>query len=150
VFFDALGFKWEYEPQGYSLPGGGAYLPDFWISDHELFVEVKPDGGDFTKAIEFGKASDRRIWLAEGTPDFSWYCVRLPIEEGYFSIESPVEDGGTCRMWWEDGCDEFVPKRNMLHSWGTPYQTCIGDGDRVFNAILKARGVRFEHGESPC
>lgn len=30
VMFDALGWPWEYERQGYSLPSG-CYLPDFWL-----------------------------------------------------------------------------------------------------------------------
>lgn len=29
VFFDALGIKWEYEPEGYDLGEAGWYLPDF-------------------------------------------------------------------------------------------------------------------------
>lgn len=31
VFFDALGIKWEYEPEGFELPNGERYLPDFKI-----------------------------------------------------------------------------------------------------------------------
>jgi hypothetical protein len=31
VFFDALQFRWEYEPQGYVLPNTGCYLPDFKV-----------------------------------------------------------------------------------------------------------------------
>lgn len=30
VFFDALGLRWEYEPEGYELPSG-RYLPDFFV-----------------------------------------------------------------------------------------------------------------------
>jgi hypothetical protein len=45
VFFDALGIKWEYEPQGYviDVPGQGAipYLPDFWLPDSTAWAEVK-------------------------------------------------------------------------------------------------------------
>lgn len=31
VFFDALGLEWEYEKEGYELPDGTRYLPDFWF-----------------------------------------------------------------------------------------------------------------------
>lgn len=31
VFFDALGVKYEYEPDGFKLPSGKCYLPDFRI-----------------------------------------------------------------------------------------------------------------------
>lgn len=52
VFFDTLGVKWEYEPEGYDLGNGIYYLPDFLLHDvtvnHGLFkrhcdiyVEVK-------------------------------------------------------------------------------------------------------------
>jgi hypothetical protein len=33
VFFDALGFAWEYEPEGYELGELGRYLPDFRVWD---------------------------------------------------------------------------------------------------------------------
>lgn len=41
VFFDQLGIRWEYERQGYDL-GGVRYLPDFWIPEKNLHLEVKP------------------------------------------------------------------------------------------------------------
>ena len=46
VFFDALGVRYHYEPQGYGLGGGlGSYLPDFWIPPQSGFrggyVEIK-------------------------------------------------------------------------------------------------------------
>lgn len=31
VFFDALGVEWEYEPEGFNLPSGRKYLPDFRV-----------------------------------------------------------------------------------------------------------------------
>ena len=53
VFFDALGVKWEYEPEGFELPSGKRYLPDFKVdcygtrgdlydeSQFVLYIEVK-------------------------------------------------------------------------------------------------------------
>lgn len=42
VFFDALGIKWEFEPQGHFVgPYRIPYLPDFWLPDSECWVEVK-------------------------------------------------------------------------------------------------------------
>lgn len=54
VFFDACGTKWEYEKEGYDLTGYeenigggdhklGRYLPDFWLPDDEMWVEIKPE-----------------------------------------------------------------------------------------------------------
>lgn len=41
VFFDAVGFHWQYEPQGFSN-GKLAYLPDFFVNELDMWLEVKP------------------------------------------------------------------------------------------------------------
>ena len=52
VFFNHLGIRWEYEPQGYMIgpyfpecptwvDTRRPYLPDFWLPGHRLWVEVK-------------------------------------------------------------------------------------------------------------
>ena len=40
VFFDSLGIKWVYEPEGIDI-GGTYYLPDFYLPDCKQFFEVK-------------------------------------------------------------------------------------------------------------
>ena len=41
VFFDTLGIRYEYEPEGYVLSDGGKYLPDFYLPDYKYYAEVK-------------------------------------------------------------------------------------------------------------
>lgn len=48
VFFDTLGIRWEYEPQGFAATyrlslGAGTfpYLPDFWLPSLGIWAEVK-------------------------------------------------------------------------------------------------------------
>lgn len=48
VFFNALDFKWEYEPQGFQVSWRLRlddekfnYLPDFWLPEFNLWAEVK-------------------------------------------------------------------------------------------------------------
>lgn len=45
VFFDAMGIKWDYEPEGFDLGFGQLYLPDFFIyrrgEPFGFWVEVK-------------------------------------------------------------------------------------------------------------
>jgi hypothetical protein len=59
VFFDTLGIKWQYEPEGFRLPSGKHYLPDFrlMVKTHgeyrPLWVEIKPLGGDSSTLQEF-------------------------------------------------------------------------------------------------
>lgn len=73
LFFDELDIPWEYEPECFRSADGELYLPDFRIvlrgrelhetsegphaffgdDEIESFAEVKPHGGDFSKAIRF-------------------------------------------------------------------------------------------------
>lgn len=41
VFFDAAGIEYQYEPEGFELSCGW-YLPDFYLPDFEIYVEIKP------------------------------------------------------------------------------------------------------------
>lgn len=44
-FFDKIGLRWEYEPEGFRLDESTLYLPDFWLPEMSYWAEVKPDGG---------------------------------------------------------------------------------------------------------
>lgn len=41
VFFDAMGLQWEYEPEGFDLGAAGWYLPDFYLTNLNMWVEIK-------------------------------------------------------------------------------------------------------------
>ena len=51
VFFDAGGIRWEYEPEGYKSEDGTLYLPDFYLPELDVYVEVKRDTPDGVKDI---------------------------------------------------------------------------------------------------
>lgn len=40
VFFDVLGYEWEYEAEGFET-AAGRYLPDFWLPGQRKWIEVK-------------------------------------------------------------------------------------------------------------
>jgi hypothetical protein len=40
-WFDGHRVAWEYEPEGYQLPDGTGYLPDFWLPELDTIIEVK-------------------------------------------------------------------------------------------------------------
>ena len=61
VFFDAMKIKYRYETEGYVGIYGEKYLPDFYLPDINVFVEVKPnieklkkDSGKISACIDFG------------------------------------------------------------------------------------------------
>ena len=43
VFFNATRISYIYEPEGFVLPDGTKYLPDFYLPDLDAYVEVKCD-----------------------------------------------------------------------------------------------------------
>lgn len=81
VFFEALGLKWEYEPEGFHT-SEGPYLPDFRVmtpQGNPIWYEVKPSGvQEDKKLISFeqalvshlkpGECSNHRVALLSGDP----------------------------------------------------------------------------------
>ncbi len=60
-YFDLIGLKWEFEPEGYKLSDGTYYLPDFEIKGFG-YVEIKPDS---IKGKELEEAKRKCKLLAE-------------------------------------------------------------------------------------
>lgn len=71
VFFDALGVVWEYESEGFELPGG-RYLPDFWLPDLRFWQEIKglfPTPEEIAKACELAAAAELPVLIFHGNID---------------------------------------------------------------------------------
>lgn len=66
VFFEALGFDWEYEPEGFELSNGQWYLPDFRVKSIHGFTtwyEIKPkDSVDDNKIKQLGKDFHKKYY----------------------------------------------------------------------------------------
>lgn len=152
VFFDHLGIEWEYEPQGYVLSDGSTYLPDFWLPkfDRGMYVEVKPNGGDFSKAMQFARELKVKLWMAEGRPgenfaqvyDASWGNPDPWTVEGLPMFNVGQKDH---RMYWEPQGHEATKEEKQA-----TYLSMLEwepDGPLV-KAIMAARSARFEHGEN--
>lgn len=83
VFFDALGIKWEFEPEGYEFTPAWTttrvkYVPDFWLPQFQCYFEVKPGPAN---AIEIRKAE----LLAAG----SGWDVYISQSSGFPTIWDP-------------------------------------------------------------
>jgi hypothetical protein len=84
-----LGLSWEYEPEGFELPSG-RYLPDFWLVELDLWVEVKgslPSGKEIKLACELAQATGK--WVAIFHTDFqrewegliAWAILCMGVDE---------------------------------------------------------------------
>lgn len=84
VFFDEMGYDWEYESEGYELSDGTWYLPDFKIknqiynsptfgleSPEFVFVEIKgvePTSDEVNKAKQLCVDLDTVVYIYSGDP----------------------------------------------------------------------------------
>jgi hypothetical protein len=155
VFFDALGIRYEYEKEGFDLEDAGRYLPDFWLPDLSLWLEVK--GGD-PSWDEVRKAQE--LYYAASEPG-EW-GVAFGIGEPYygelrvFCFDSTDSSAG--ENWWH-GCSwycdgqvaaimtqnlsssrEFLP-RSVYSVSAMPSH----DPYQLSSAAQQARSARFEH-----
>jgi hypothetical protein len=172
VFFDALGVKWEYEPEGFELKNG-RYLPDFRIiADSQLWVEIKPN---FPSGDEFQKLYDTVI----GTNTGGLFVCGTPGEEDIYDIPIPLDAidppgyikclleiviqrklaeaeyvlrksaSVTDLIITEDDYD--VARRVFWERFISRWIGCDLDMKAIFQirakAVHAARSARFEHGE---
>ena len=130
VFFDALGWKWDYEIEGFSLPSG-AYLPDFYFPDLNVWAEVKYrelSANEMSRCCELSERMNKSkfgvdIIILVGSPSFRNYKT---ISGGILSEEvvmMPIND----RFY-----PFYTSKFSKFYCGG------------VEDAIIKARSSRFE------
>lgn len=136
VFFDSMGISWDYEPEGFKLPDGRRYLPDFWLPQFERLAEVKPtieiqraEG----KASAFATAGAMAILLLTGNPDFRAYIGARGDDRIEYSLDADMYERATQerRLW---SCPGY---RNppLLSQFS----------ERYIQAIEAARCERFGH-----
>lgn len=119
VFFDTLGIKYEYEPEGFDLtetwkrvdPNAERlkadqvwYLPDFFLPDYKYYVEIKATGTlqDQREAIEkcFLFSLQTKLLLIIGTPGNEYVAYRWPKIGGDYSGPFVFAEGRKCNRLW--------------------------------------------------
>ena len=137
VFFDSLGVKWEYEPEGWNLPDGTRYLPDFFIEMRNgptsrfgrcgYWVEIKagaPTDGEMEKLVQ----------LCTETKHHGLFLCGQPGNQKLIS----VENDGRIRH----------PRQYLEFSQIAFCCEHFGDSNKFDAAVKAARSKRFEFGEA--
>lgn len=84
VYFNEMGWDYLYEPQGYALANGDAYLPDFYLPDFVTFLEVKFEVlGDFDleRAIQLVDATQIPLVILDRDPGLK-HMTQLTVVDG--------------------------------------------------------------------
>lgn len=169
-FFDLMGIKWEYEPEGIILDNGTYYLPDFFLPDFHCFFEVKRAG---IKGTNEGDTAEAKIldgddWagmICFGDPvddDIMIHCQELDNQgggnyEGAVTIGIHPETKKPFLFtteWWRE-CEffpswpEYEVKIPMVTAEYGKYSYSDFVTRKVLSVRKLARQARFEHGEKP-
>lgn len=167
VFFDHIGLVWEYEKEGYKLPSGRQYLPDFFFPNFPYtgneypggcFIEIKPtmpeDGSDdWLKITEFNdnfESIHHPLYLIVGVPKdfvtlyktgtgYSTTYLMGKISEPYL-IALLTEE--ICGVLDKEGYHLEEPK-NIIHSMIKGLRS-----NEIKDSLKAAKSARFEFGEA--
>lgn len=158
VFLDLMGIDFRYEHEGFDL-GGLWYLPDFWIPDSNIYIEIKEPSvmadEDIQKVIRLAKQiaqpayicarPDVPIMTIVATPSH-WtyvpsYFVHCPICRGLGFTAETFDNYVIPEVipFWCPKCSHgkhLNVKRRQLESIFTP---------QFVEAATKAKQARFEH-----
>jgi hypothetical protein len=168
VFFDALGWEYQYEPEGFDLGDAGYYLPDFYLPNEGWF-EVKPKDlteREFDKLHAFALHADCMVHALIGSPWATFDQADYYVLAGWrFGDPSDLIIDWTHDAWIQcRRCDNIGLESFSFQPWHYPpewdregghYGFChsehpgIGWGERLTKAFAAARQARFEHGETP-
>lgn len=165
VFFDALDLAWEYEPQGYVVgPEKLPYLPDFWLSDIKVWIEVKGQASlrdvevltNAALAPEHGglpqnTAGDDDVNLVvlsdipQVTGPIPVHMGLGPSPRGAHLVAFAASTARACLITWRH---PFTPKNCPPEALTRSMSIDLGVGWRkAGEAYIAARSARFEHGE---
>lgn len=159
VFFDELGVDWEYERQGYEVNGlwQKYYLPDFWLPDFKLHLEIKPKS-ELVPLLESVSVLDAAVSsnpenlayvlsqsgnaaaIAYGDPkDYVTHIYILNDSDTDFYIDYRFVQCERC------GVVQFMQNRAFLYPTRTGYCFLSDDTLDIRKAACAARQARFEH-----
>lgn len=157
TFYDALGLGWVYEPEGYILEDGAWYLPDFKIEGIG-WIEIKPEEFTRDEWMKLGRLCDET-----GIPGFM-FAGNIPSPDDWglevgtmpgLNVMALFPDGGDDECYWFcvcEGCGkvglEYQARAARVcrgHMQGD--RSHNGNHPRIVDALMAARGARFEHVE---
>lgn len=105
--------EYQYEPEGYNLGEHGWYIPDFWLPELDVFIEIKP-----TVPVLGRNSPTEALYLATGKNVITFYGPPpRPNESDIFE-----QQGGSGHSVYEE---EFLD-RHVFTRCGCCFKIRIG------------------------
>jgi hypothetical protein len=95
-WLDRQEVRWEYEPPHFAK----SYTPDFFLPDHHLYVEVKPE--PFIRELDvFGPLFDftQKLWICVDKCDHTRDSWRIILTNSAFFIAFPIRNSHFSSEW---------------------------------------------------
>lgn len=146
VFFDALGLCWEYESEGFVLPGGLQYLPDFFLPDLNVWFEIKP------AAWLSNEDSMKHQWFSMQHPFVCLYGLPGAFDHCDHESATDLLEWGQCSRCGS-ACfghmhgKQYIGYASCSPSGRFPCGQFYANTTFVEEAVDIARSARFEFGE---
>lgn len=117
VFFDTLGIEYQYEKEGIELENGERYLPDFWLPNEEVWVEIKPEKPcldepgvrEYELCEALARESGKIVWIIGGDPGYKdigipgaigfTYAIAVFSPDMFVPNESSSPNGIEPKFW---------------------------------------------------
>lgn len=176
VFLEALGLRWEYEKEGFSFDGY-SYLPDFYLPDYDLYIEVKGqdihDTTEEDKLRAFAWHANKPVFVVCGLPEpvgkFYYYSTRRGTyticdcakyghspydgphepQPGLFNVQMTISRALAEAFLEKLGVDIDAFIVHVEFPKMLMENERAGKGDYNSFPYERARCARFEHGETP-
>lgn len=157
IFFDAMGIIWEYEPEGFKMDNGICYLPDFYLPELDIWVEVKGvlNSIDEEKIYNFEEVDKigQIIMVGEIPPEcddvVEWVYDHYKKWDAYRNgfLDFPYLPC-TCPTCGKFGF-EFDGRGSRICRHDDDDKGYSANDPKILAAYRVARLARFEHGERP-
>ena len=154
VFFDVMGIKYDYEPEGFTMKYGMRYLPDFVLTnvrrrhypnekESPIYIEVKGvdkysdiNIDDKVRMEEF--AEHYPLLILGNIPQSSWETMCEHFSDNLFSY-----------VFLDGDCYPCFFSRYNDEPWVAGPDHDEYSAEAADRALAIARQARFEHGEMP-
>lgn len=143
ILFDSCGLRHTYEPDSFDI-GTGLYVPDFWLPDVHLFVEIKgsdPSAEERAKCAALATCQNRGVLLAVGVPEARFQITWFGPEGERDALFALAHDRFAAGGFWMVAADHHA----SLGPYNFEVQggPCFAAMDAVYD---QARGERFDCG----
>ena len=119
VFFDALGLDWEYESEGFELPDGTRYLPDFCVQTPQgnpIWYEIKPKHVQRDAKHEaFSKYLENLSNQMHNEAYEAWRAGKTPFVEDRPWLRTALLNGDPAHLLGEQGT-MMCPRCGLISS----------------------------------